>query len=313
MRIETSEFLFSFCFAVNFATGRIEAYNVEKKFYVLCVRGDSAYGANQFSDSGDGTILDQATGLVWQKADSTKGLNWQDALAYCEGLSLAGKDDWRLPDAKSLQSLVDTNRSPATYNSAAIDGLFSATAIKNEAGKSDFPAYWTSTTHVDWEEKGTSGVYIAFGRAMGFINGNWTDVHGAGAQRSDPKSGNPADFPTGRGPQGDAVRILNYARCVRGGNVTLTPEGHPKDTRPAMPVDVTSVLPTEVGLPPDGGGDGDGGGGGSPSPEAIDACVDKTVGEPCHFSTLIGDINGICRMFDIPDVLHVLACVPTIP
>ena len=41
------------------------------------------------------------------------------------------------------------------------------------------------------------------------------DVHGAGAQRSDPKAGNPADYPHGRGPQGDVIRIFNYVRCVR--------------------------------------------------------------------------------------------------
>jgi hypothetical protein len=41
------------------------------------------------------------------------------------------------------------------------------------------------------------------------------DVHGAGAQRSDPKKGDPAAFPHGRGPQGDVVRIYNYVRAVR--------------------------------------------------------------------------------------------------
>jgi hypothetical protein len=50
--------------------------------------------------------------------------------------------------------------------------------------------------------------------------GGWIDVHGAGAQRSDPKTGNPADFRNGFGPQGDAIRIFNYVRLVRGGNVT---------------------------------------------------------------------------------------------
>jgi len=39
----------------------------------------------------------------------------------------------------------------------------------------------------------------------------------AGTQRSDPKAGNAADYPQGRGPQGDAIRILNFVRCVRGG------------------------------------------------------------------------------------------------
>jgi len=48
-------------------------------------------------------------------------------------------------------------------------------------------------------------------------SGNYVlqDVHGAGAQRSDPKEGNPNDYPHGRGPQGDVIRIYNYVRCVR--------------------------------------------------------------------------------------------------
>jgi hypothetical protein len=46
------------------------------------------------------------------------------------------------------------------------------------------------------------------------------DVHGAGAQRSDPKAGDPKQFPHGRGPQGDVIRIFNYVRLVRGGGVS---------------------------------------------------------------------------------------------
>ena len=38
------------------------------------------------------------------------------------------------------------------------------------------------------------------------------------AQRSDPKVGDPAMFPHGRGPQGDVIRILNFFRPVRGGD-----------------------------------------------------------------------------------------------
>ena len=45
------------------------------------------------------------------------------------------------------------------------------------------------------------------------------DVHGAGAQRSDPKQGDPDDYPEGNGPQGDAIRIYNHVRCVTGGDV----------------------------------------------------------------------------------------------
>jgi hypothetical protein len=45
--------------------------------------------------------------------------------------------------------------------------------------------------------------------------GGWSDVHVAGVQRSDPKAGDPNEFPNCLGPQGDAIRILNYVRLVR--------------------------------------------------------------------------------------------------
>ncbi len=41
------------------------------------------------------------------------------------------------------------------------------------------------------------------------------DVHGARAQRSDPKTSESSAWPTGHGPQGDAIRIDNFVRLVR--------------------------------------------------------------------------------------------------
>ncbi len=60
---------------------------------------------------------------------------------------------------------------------------------------------------------------------------SWVDIHGAGCQRSDPKAGDPADWPTGNGPQGDAIRIYNYVRLVRSEDVTETPDGFPTAAR----------------------------------------------------------------------------------
>jgi hypothetical protein len=85
--------------------------------------------------------------------------------------------------------VVDCTRAPAVTQSAAIDPVLRVTAVESY--------FWTSTTHLG----GPPPVPI--------------DVHGAGAQRSDPKSGDPAAFPRGRGPQGDDVRIVDYVRCVR--------------------------------------------------------------------------------------------------
>jgi len=217
-------------FGVNFADGRIKGYpkfdprtGTGHKLYVRYVRGNPEYGVNKFVDHGDGTISDLATGLMWSQADSGQGLNWQDALAWVQSRNAEnhlGYSDWRLPHPKELQSIVDYTRSPDTTNSPAIDPLFLTTTI----GDNEYPFFWTGATHVDGPDLSAAGaVYVAFGRGLGWmemppLSGHYQllDVHGAGCQRSDPKSGDPADYPYGRGPQGDVVRIFDFVRLVRG-------------------------------------------------------------------------------------------------
>ena len=231
-------------FGVNFADGRIKGYDLfmpggrtQKTFFVLCVRGNAGYGQNDFHDNGDGTVTDRATGLMWSRADSGMGLNWPDALAWAQKRNAEkylGRTDWRLPNIKELQSIADYTRSPDTSQSPAIDPVFRCTTITNEAGRADWPCYWSGTTHAGFLGGGAA-MYVAFGRAAGWMSpralaggppdmarpdddgGDYhlVDVHGAGAQRSDPKTGDPAMFPHGRGPQGDAIRIYNYVRLVR--------------------------------------------------------------------------------------------------
>jgi hypothetical protein len=240
-------------FGVNFADGRIKAYPQNggpggRVWYARWVRGNPAYGRNDFADNGDGTVRDRATGLVWLQADSgafrdhlghTKmgdgRLDWAEALAFCIGLDFAGRRDWRLPNAKELHSMVDYGRSPQATASAALDPVFRITAITEADGSRNWPYFWTSTSHLDGRRPGDFAVYIAFGKAMGnmpappsgAIGGpppgpmgplgptTLQDVHGAGAQRSSPKSGEESRLPVGAGPQGDVLRIYNYARCVR--------------------------------------------------------------------------------------------------
>ncbi|MBF0573072.1 MAG: DUF1566 domain-containing protein [Desulfamplus sp.] len=214
-------------FGVNFADGRIKGYGTEpmpgkgigKTFYVLYVRGNTNYGKNSFTDNKNGTITDSATNLMWSQDDSGAGMNWEKALAWVQQKNnekYLGFSDWRLPNAKELQSIVDYTRSPDTTSSAAIDPIFKVSSIINEEGEFDYPFYWTSTTHANWSTtSGGNAAYIAFGRGLGYMNGSWLDVHGAGCQRSDPKTGDSSDYPTGHGPQGDAIRIYNYVRCVR--------------------------------------------------------------------------------------------------
>jgi hypothetical protein len=197
--VGSSSFFGELVFGVNFADGRIKGYPLRNKtFFVKYVRGTSSYGMNAFTNNGDGTVSDLATGLTWQQADDGVSRNWQEALAYCENLTLAGSSDWRLPNAKELQSIVDYTR-----NSPALD-----TSVFAQADWRGW--FWSSTTHAGRD--GSFAAYVCFGPC---VAANGDDVHGAGAQRSDPKSGNPAAWAGGHGPQNDEVRIYNYVRCVR--------------------------------------------------------------------------------------------------
>lgn len=240
-------------FGVNFADGRIKGYGLrdprgrgEKTFYVMYLRGNADYGKNDFHDNGDGTITDNATGLIWMQLDSGHlkagkkadgRLNWPEALKWAEELTFAGRSDWRLPSVKELQSIVDYTRSPDATQSAAISPIFKVSPIRNEGGKPDAPCYWTSTTHAR-AFGGDTAAYVAFGRSLGWMrdprSGQYEllDVHAAGAQRSDPKVGDPSQFPRGRGPQGDVIRIYNHVRCVRGGGATLRTTGPPVEATP---------------------------------------------------------------------------------
>lgn len=216
-------------FGMNFVDGRVKGYPLSNAFYVRCVSGNSSYGVNVFVDNHDGTISDQASGLMWQQDDSAS-TDWSDAVSQCEAATTAGYENWRLPNVKELHSLVDYSRAPAA--SAAVDPLFNSTLISNEAGQSDWAYYWSSTTHVNFLGRGDSAAYIAFGRAVGYFEASPSagqqllDVHGAGAQRANGKQSFAAQMDAQsanvgfgtfyyNGPQGDILRLDNRLRCVR--------------------------------------------------------------------------------------------------
>jgi hypothetical protein len=115
-------------------------------FFLIFLIPLSVY-AKPFSDNGNGTITDSATGLTWQKcsmgqnSDATctgtaTTANWVTAVQYCEDLSLASRTDWRLPNTNELTSIVDKTKT----NPAIDTSLFPATV----AGY-----YWSSTAHAN--------------------------------------------------------------------------------------------------------------------------------------------------------------------
>ncbi len=216
-------------FGVNFADGRIKGYGTglhgqDKQFVVRFVRGEE-YGINDFVDNGDGTVSDKATSLMWSQDDSCEAMNWQEALAYAQEMNsrnYRGHSDWRLPNAKELQSIVDYDRSPLSTSSAAIDPIFNTTTITNEAGAEDYPFYWTSTTHENsGSETGSAAVYVAFGRSLGNMSsmqGMGGSMPGMSRQGQGQGQGGQGQRQGGQNQGQERPQMANGERPQMGGN-----------------------------------------------------------------------------------------------
>jgi hypothetical protein len=121
--------------------------------YSRCVRGQPAAG--NLTDNGNGTVSDSKTKLMWQKGGPPLydlSYTWDGALSYCEGLTDAGYSDWRLPNIKELESLVDDSR-----NSPPIDTTLFPNARKWK--------YWSSTTLENYESYAWTVDFTSIGDA----------------------------------------------------------------------------------------------------------------------------------------------------
>ncbi len=78
--------------------------------FMLCMTGLVMTGkafADRCVDNGDGTVTDNGTGLMWQKATAGP-MNWDAAMSYPSSLSLGGQSDWRLPNRQELTGLFNS-------------------------------------------------------------------------------------------------------------------------------------------------------------------------------------------------------------
>ena len=73
---------------------------------------------SRFTENNNGTVTDNLTGLIWTKKANCGGEQaWADGLSYCNNLADSGCElsvtdgsspgDWRLPNVRELQSLID--------------------------------------------------------------------------------------------------------------------------------------------------------------------------------------------------------------
>jgi photosystem II stability/assembly factor-like uncharacterized protein len=119
-----------------------KGYATELK-YALCVRG-LTLPKSVFVDNQDGTVHDITTGLMWQKGNSERMSGWESELDYCQDLQLAGYSDWRLPNIRELETLINDTRNPPL-----IDPIFGGLLGELTSSTSffDYPHYvWVIDT-----------------------------------------------------------------------------------------------------------------------------------------------------------------------
>ncbi len=135
-----------------------------------------------YVDNGNGTVTDLNTGLVWEKLsddgtvhDKDNLYTWADAftahVATLNGMSFAGHTDWRLPNVRELQAIVDYQTiNPAVasaFNNNCSRGCQATTCSCTASGD-----YWSSTSSVSdpwnaWYVRFSYGRVDAFGRTGG--------------------------------------------------------------------------------------------------------------------------------------------------
>lgn len=149
--------------------------------------------APRFKDKGDGTIKDNLTGLVWLKNANCPNTTrqWSTALSDVASLNSSGtmngldcgdrsgkqgsyRTDWRLPNVRELQSLLDFAFSgPAVANTAGTGQATNGNPFANFGFFGSF-TYWSSTTKAGdpdsaWPVDLGSGEVRLFGKSLFFL------------------------------------------------------------------------------------------------------------------------------------------------
>jgi len=129
-----------------------------------------AWPTPRFTDNNNGTVTDNLTGLIWLKNADCFGLqNWSTALTSANSLangtcglsdgSTAGQ--WRLPNVKELESLIDRSQyNPALPSGHPFSGVQSS-------------YYWSSTSYTlspasAWSVYLSNGVTYAYDKTYSY-------------------------------------------------------------------------------------------------------------------------------------------------
>jgi hypothetical protein len=161
---------------VYFLYGLVLLDSKYEGYDIRCVRGEPLVATGPFEESvnsGERVVDDKATGLMWQgcpagvsgdscQQGSSTTHTWEEALSYCESLTWAGYDDWRLPDYYELSAIVNYE----SYEPAIDSDGFPGTPADD---------FWSSSPNVSDTDKAWS-VGFAYGTVNIYDKTNAVDV-----------------------------------------------------------------------------------------------------------------------------------------
>ena len=81
------------------------------RFHARAVRSVNASVQliSRFNETGDNTVWDAMTDLMWQQIAPIDTLTWEEALDYADTAIIGGYSDWRLPTIKEIHSINQVN------------------------------------------------------------------------------------------------------------------------------------------------------------------------------------------------------------
>lgn len=112
----------------------------------------------RYTDNADGTVTDNLTGLIWlQNAICFLTQTWATALTSISGLAHGSCDlsdgsvagDWRIPNRKELDSLIDVAYMSPSLSDDSGMGQWTSGVGSAFSGVGTGGSYWTSTTYAN--------------------------------------------------------------------------------------------------------------------------------------------------------------------
>jgi len=160
-------------------TGQTTSYDTEGRDDGALQKG-VAWPTPRFTDNTNGTVTDNLTGMIWmQNANVLGAKTWTQALNTANNLKSGDYNltdgsqpgDWRLPNLREFQSLVDYGRRapalPADNHFAGVQVVFnywsSTTALVNDTTTSAWTVLFAEGTAEAVDKAATSLVWCVRG------------------------------------------------------------------------------------------------------------------------------------------------------